>query len=63
MPIASKSPEKMCRPQNSQQCMSRIPGAGFGTCRTFAIASSTRILSIPQFLVRDMTYVLAIKFC
>lgn len=36
MPIASKSPEKMCRPQNSQ-CMSRIPGAGFGTCRTFVI--------------------------
>lgn len=32
MPIASKSPEKMCRPQNSQ-CMSRIPGAGFGTCQ------------------------------
>ena len=29
-------PEKMCRPQNSQ-CMSRIPGAGFGTCRTFVI--------------------------
>ena len=27
MPIASKSPEKMCRPQNTQ-CMSRIPGAG-----------------------------------